>query len=165
MCKGKSNLANPMFGQTREGPADAALKRALDLFGIEHILRARAAPANSGPLKFLLPSGTAPMPLITPRGLADLMAIELLTDPAGAWQKLACVVQLYGLHGIEPYRRWGPLPRSVLPPTPDPRMLARVAGAQAQSVNLANMNAQIQARANLAAVNAIGGTQYEYRYF
>ncbi|KAF8180545.1 hypothetical protein K438DRAFT_1842110, partial [Mycena galopus ATCC 62051] len=97
-----------------------------------------------------------PMPLITPRGLADFIAIELLTDPAAAWQKLARVVQLYGLYVMDPYRRWGAMPRSVLPPAPDPRMLARLAQAQAQSVQAANMNAQIQATANLAAVNAIG---------
>ncbi|KAF7368346.1 ZZ-type domain-containing protein [Mycena venus] len=157
----KSNLGNPMVAQNRESTADTALKYALDMLGIEHILQQRSGPPNLHP-----GIGTAPMPLITPRGLADLIAIELLTDPAAAWQKLARVVQLYGLYNVEPYRRWGALPRSVLPSAPDARMVARVAamGAQVQGVDVAKMSAQIQATANLAAVNAVGGTQYSYRY-
>lgn len=164
---GKSNLNNTT------AIADAALKRAFDLFAIEHVLQARPAPPAPNFMQLLQGAGAGPtpMPLLTPRGFADIGAIELLIDPALAWPRLARVVQLYGLYAQEPYRRWGALSRDVLPAGPDARMVARLAAAQQaaaasahQSVQAAAMSAQIQASANRAAVNAIGGTEYVYRY-
>ncbi|KAJ7082484.1 hypothetical protein C8R44DRAFT_823011 [Mycena epipterygia] len=163
----KSNLTNTT------ATADAALKRAFDLFSIEHVLQARPAPPAPKFMQLLqgAGAGSTPMPLLTPRGLADVAAIDLLCDPTLAWPRLARVVQLYGLYAQEPYRRWGALPRGVLPTGPDARMVARLTGAQQaavasaqQSVQAAAMSAQIQASANRAAVNAIGDTEYVYRY-
>jgi hypothetical protein len=62
----------------------------------------------------------------------------------------------------------GAMPRNVLPAAADPRVLARTAAAEAQvrgAVANAAMGAQIQAAANLAAVNAVGGTQYRYERY
>jgi hypothetical protein len=139
--------------------ADTVLKRIFDALGIEHITQARQAPAVQHVFQSL---ANPPMPLLTPSGLADIIAIELLSDPPAAWPKFARAVQLYGLYNVEPYRRWGPMPRSVVPAVADPRVLAKLAVVDARVLGAANVGAQIQAAANLAAVNAIGGTQYRY---
>jgi hypothetical protein len=157
MCQGKN-----AGGAGNPSTADAVFKRVLDFCGIEHITQARTAPANLQLIQALAGMANLPMPLLTSRGLADLMALELLSDPPAAWPKFARAVQLYGLYNIEPYRRWGPMPRSVVPAVADPRVLAKLAGLNAQVLGAANVGAQIQAAANLAAVNAIGGTQYRY---
>ncbi|KAJ7347192.1 hypothetical protein DFH08DRAFT_1001873 [Mycena albidolilacea] len=152
--------------------ADAVLRRVYEALGLEHITQTRPGPPNRHhPMFQALLGGTATpssMPLLTLRGLADLMLIELLSDPSLAYPRLVRAVQLYGLHHAEPYRRWGAMPRSVLPATADPRVLARTAAAEAQvrgAVANAAMGAQIQAAANLAAVNAVGGTQYRYERY
>ncbi|KAJ7695275.1 hypothetical protein B0H14DRAFT_3042445 [Mycena olivaceomarginata] len=139
--------------------ADTVLKRIFDALGIEHITQARQAPAAQHVFQSL---ANPPMPLLTPSGLADIIAIELLSDPPAAWPKFARAVQLYGLYNVEPYRRWGPMPRSVVPAVADPRVLAKLAVVDARVLGAANVGAQIQAAANLAAVNAIGGAQYRY---
>ncbi|KAJ7625969.1 hypothetical protein FB45DRAFT_922745 [Roridomyces roridus] len=164
----KNNLRITIPGQSRESGADDILKRAYDSFGVEHVVQSRSGAASSNNTFKLFSGGgfsSSSMPLLTPRGLAQIIAIELLSDPSSSHPRLARVLHTYGIDGIEPYRRWGALPREVLPPVPDPRMLARLGGAQVQSVQNAQISAQILAQANLAAVNAIGGAQYEYRRF
>ncbi|KAJ7662616.1 hypothetical protein DFH06DRAFT_1296249 [Mycena polygramma] len=153
----KFNLGSPMLAKGREAKGDAAMKAALEAFGIEHTVQARAGQAvqqNPGgsPLRQLQllqqRADPAPMsmPLLTTRGLTDLVAIELLSDPAGGWEKLGRVVQLYGLDDVEPIG----------------------VGAHSRRVQMlksAGLSAQLQASDNLAAVNAVGGNQYEYRSF
>ncbi|KAJ7648413.1 hypothetical protein B0H17DRAFT_1103305, partial [Mycena rosella] len=103
----KSNLAPPS-AEPPEWSADASLKLLFDLFAIEH--------TSTCALRRLRGLPIPPMPLLTPRGLVDITAVDLLSDPAANWTRLARVV--------EPYRRWGPMPRWVLPELPDPRMVA-----------------------------------------
>ncbi|KAJ7151775.1 hypothetical protein C8R43DRAFT_1235815 [Mycena crocata] len=162
----KSNLSTVAFGQLKEDAADAALKRAFDIFSIDHITHPRPRPAAQNFFGAGLTGGG--MPLITRRGLVSITAIELLSDPANEHTKLARAVALYG---VQPYASWGPMPRGVLPPNPDPRMIARVAAAHTQArtngqqaMAAAQMGAQIQAYANQAAVHAVGTTEYVYRY-
>ncbi|KAJ7488417.1 hypothetical protein FB451DRAFT_1553793 [Mycena latifolia] len=159
----KANLTAG-FGQTKEAAADAALKRALDAFGIEHVCKPRPGARSS----LFGGGGGGVMPLLTRRGLADITAVELLADPSGEYPKFVRAVARYAL---QPFARWGPVPRWVLPPNPDPRMLARVAAAQSgarqdgqDALAAAQMAAQIQADANQAAVYALGTTEYVYRY-
>ncbi|KAJ7836285.1 hypothetical protein B0H14DRAFT_2794749 [Mycena olivaceomarginata] len=141
------NIWKNAGGAGNPSTADAVFKRVLDFCGIEHITQARTAPENLQLIQALAGMANLPMPLLTSRGLADLMALELLSDPPAAWPKFARAVQLYGLYNIEP----------VVPAVADPRVLAKLAGLNAQVLGAANVGAQIQAAANLAAVNAIGG--------
>ncbi|KAJ7692236.1 hypothetical protein B0H17DRAFT_1200575 [Mycena rosella] len=160
----KANL-NASFGRSKEDAADAALKSAFDAFSIDHVCHPR--PRASGRNFFGGSAAAGPMPLITRRGLVDITAVELLSDPAGEFSKLA---RLVGLYMLQPYSTWGAMPRGVLPPNPDPRMLARVAAAQSsaqrngqQAFAAAQMSANIQAYANQVAVHAVGTTEYVYR--
>jgi hypothetical protein len=143
---GNSSLVASM-GKTKEECADAALKRAFDLFGIQYILRPRARDAPSPPAdvksqfqslsasfaRAISPATPAAgMPLLTRTGFLNITAVEVLCDPARHYTGLAHVVQMYesGLGAV--VRGWGtPLPRGVLPDEPDPRMLARIARVQA----------------------------------
>ncbi|KAJ6540135.1 hypothetical protein DFH09DRAFT_1368542 [Mycena vulgaris] len=152
------------LGQTQEDAADAALKRAFDAFSIEHICRQR--PRAPGLLGIATSAGAGPMPLLTRRGLISITSVELLCDPSGEHPKLARLVQLYAL---QPHARWGAMPRGVLPPSPDPRMLARLAAVQSgvqasgrQQLAAAHSSAMLRAQANQAALGAIGTTVYEY---
>ncbi|KAJ7310015.1 hypothetical protein DFH08DRAFT_974614 [Mycena albidolilacea] len=148
---GKQNIWNSnlvaSMGKTKEECADAALKRAFDLFGIQYILRPRARDAPSPPAdvkgqfqslsasfaRAISPAAPAAgMPLLTRTGFFNITAVEVLCDPARHYTGLAHVVQMYesGLGAV--VRGWGtPLPRGVLPDEPDPRMLARIARVQA----------------------------------
>ncbi|KAJ7164163.1 hypothetical protein C8R46DRAFT_1278205 [Mycena filopes] len=141
---GQQNIWNSnlvaAFGQTKEEVADAALKRAYDLFNIQHTLRPRIREPTSPPpgqLKSFgayfaravapTPAAGAMTPLLTRTGFAAITAIEALCDPARHHGGLAHLVKLYDL---PEGRAWGALPRGVLPAEPDARMLARVAGAR-----------------------------------
>ncbi|KAK7052740.1 ZZ-type domain-containing protein [Favolaschia claudopus] len=166
----KTNLGNA----GHEAPADTALKNIFETLNIHHIVRTRPPtstnPPNANPFMspFLPQPPTDSMPLLTARGLADLLAIELLGDPAATWPKLSRVIHMYRLYGTEPYRSWGVMPREVVPAAPDARILARVAGAQAigATAAAAAINAQLHVAASIAAIDVVGGTQpqYQYRY-
>ncbi|CAK5284791.1 unnamed protein product [Mycena citricolor] len=161
----KKNLTQSSPLQSREAAADAALRAAYDMFAIEYITQARpraTAPGRFSGFQSIAGAGT-PMPLLTARGLGDIIAIELLAGPNDAFPRLAKVIQGYGLYARQPYAGWGAMPRTVLPAGPDPRMLARVQSAQTNAVQAAAIKAQLRAKADLAAVNAIGGTQWEMR--
>ncbi|KAJ7253737.1 hypothetical protein B0H12DRAFT_1219159 [Mycena haematopus] len=141
-----SNLVASM-GKTKEECADAALKRAFDLFNIQYILRPRAREPTSPPAdmkrqlqsfgasfaRALTPAAPAAgtMPLLTRAGFLSITTVEVLCDPSRHHTGLARVVQMYDLGA--PVRAWGALPRGVLPDEPDTRMLARVARVQATS--------------------------------
>ncbi|KAK7042123.1 hypothetical protein R3P38DRAFT_2888627 [Favolaschia claudopus] len=138
-----SNLVASM-GKSKEECADAALKRAFDLFGIQYLLRSRAREPTSPPAdvkrqlqsfgasfaRALTPSTPAAgtMPLLTRAGFLNITAIEVLCDPSRHHTGLARIVQMYDLG---PVRAWGVLPRDVLANEPDPRMLERIARVQA----------------------------------
>ena len=129
VCAGKSNLAPPS-AEPPEWSADASLKLLFDLFAIEHTLHVRPGATDFQNIhRRVRGLPIPPMPLLTLRGLVDITAVDLLSDPAANWPRLARVVEMYGLYRVEPYRRWGPMPRWVLPELPDPRMVARVAAA------------------------------------
>ncbi|KAF8217716.1 hypothetical protein K438DRAFT_1795525 [Mycena galopus ATCC 62051] len=138
-----SNLVASL-GKTKEENADAALKRAFDLFGIQYVLRPRVREATSPPadvkqqlqsfgasfaraLSPAAPVGGA-MPLLTRVGFLSITSVEVLCDPSRHHTGLARIVQMYDL---SPVRAWGALPRGVLPDEADPRMLARIARVQA----------------------------------
>ncbi|KAJ6469439.1 hypothetical protein C8R45DRAFT_431194 [Mycena sanguinolenta] len=163
-----SNLVASM-GKTKEECADAALKRAFDLFGIQYILRTRTREATSPPAdvkKQLQSFGasvaraftpTAPagglMPLLTRAGFLGITAIEVLCDPARHYTGLARIVEMYDLGA--PVRGWGALPRGVLPDEPDARMLAKIARVQAAARE--RQPGQVRASAASAAASAAGG--------
>ncbi|KAF7342245.1 Nudix [Mycena venus] len=161
-----SNLVASM-GKTKEESADAALKRAFDLFGIQYILRPRVREATSPPadvkgqlksfgasftraLSPATPAGGT-MPLLTRAGFLNITAVEVLCDPARHYGGLARVVQMYDLGAA--VRAWGPLPRGVLPDEPDVRMLDRVARVQAA----ARERQSGQVRMGSAGASAAGG--------
>ncbi|KAJ6534136.1 hypothetical protein B0H19DRAFT_1185362 [Mycena capillaripes] len=162
----KSNLGHPMLSQTPEAPADAALKQALELLGIQHNLQPRPSPSSpdahgqspeNEPHTLNVFQRTAPppgpMPLLPPPALASLLSMALLADPTIGYSRLKHILRMYGVDGVEPWRRWGEVPRGVLPQTPDVRMVERMSavGAHVQS-------GQNQGSGNAAAINAIGGS-------
>jgi hypothetical protein len=119
---GQENIWGASLIATRADAADAALKRVLDFFHIDYVLRPRPRAAASS-----LASGGM-MPLLTRRGFAEITALELLGDPARGWENLSWLVQAYEVGSAVPM--WGPMPRSVLPQEADQRVLARMARLQ-----------------------------------
>ncbi|KAJ7121673.1 hypothetical protein C8R44DRAFT_736451 [Mycena epipterygia] len=172
------------FGQTKEDAADAALKRAYDLFSIEYILRPRARDP-SGPVDALtrqlqafgasFAQALAPpsvsggmMPLLSRKGFIDITSIETLCDPSRGWGNLARVLKMYELPEV---RGWGDLPRSVLPEVADERMLARVARVTVFSkeqgereLAAAYAKNKIAAQGRAAALDLIDDRRYRYTY-
>ncbi|KAG5350098.1 hypothetical protein C0989_000191 [Termitomyces sp. Mn162] len=63
------------------------------------------------------------MPAITREGFIDITSIDLLIEPSEQWDRMNRVLRKYNL---PVYKRWGDLPRSVLPPLPKQAMLDRV---------------------------------------
>ncbi|KAF9481333.1 hypothetical protein BDN70DRAFT_893453 [Pholiota conissans] len=132
------------FNASKESMADQTLKKAFDLFSINHILLRRApAPksSSSGLSSFkralrnaLAPSGSS-MPCITRNGLLEVSRIGLLGDPSKGWGNFSRMLRKYNL---PQYRGWGDLPRSVLPDMPDAAMLQRIAGVEAFMQRKAN---------------------------
>ncbi|KAF7362757.1 Oleate hydratase [Mycena venus] len=121
-------------GETKEKPADAALKRHFDLFSIEYVLRKRASSLErdlrslglATPICTSESSSTSggAMPLLTRKGFIDVTAIETLCDPSRHWGNISRIRKLYDLPAVH---GWGDLPRSVLPSMPDQRMVKHVA--------------------------------------
>ncbi|KAJ7658173.1 hypothetical protein DFH06DRAFT_1327459 [Mycena polygramma] len=169
----------PRACQITEDIADMALKRAYDLFSIEHILRPRPRNPNATGddlTRQLQAMGTAPpasvsggmMPLLTLKGFMDITAIEMLCDPSTEWGSMARVVQAYDLPEVQ---AWGELPRSVLPDQPDPRMKARVARATtvsrdqgAQALEASRTRLMLQAQGEQNAMDLLDDRRYYYTY-
>ncbi|KAJ7330942.1 hypothetical protein DFH08DRAFT_310734 [Mycena albidolilacea] len=171
------------FGQTKEDVADAALKRAYDLFSIEYILHPRPRDPNApvdaltrqirsmpAYAQSILPASVSggQMPLLTRKGFVDITAVEALCDPARHWGCFARVLRMYDVG--QAVTGWGAIPRGVLPEAADPRMLARVASVQAfageqakreVAANHAKLKLQAQGRAN--ALDLIDDNRYYYR--
>ncbi|KAJ7763780.1 hypothetical protein B0H16DRAFT_1687836 [Mycena metata] len=170
---GQTNIWNfnlvAAFGKTREEVADAALKRAYDLFGIQHSLRPRVRtppPDVKTQLKSVgasfaravTPStpGSSMMPLLTRQGFLKITAIEALCDPGRHWGGLAHIVKMYDLPEVH---GWGELPRSVLPEQPDPRMLARimrVQGGAREPAHGKSRTGSVDARGAANAIQLVG---------
>ncbi|KAJ7023496.1 hypothetical protein C8F04DRAFT_180102 [Mycena alexandri] len=170
---GQTNIWNSnlvaAFGKTKEEVADAALKRAYDLFGIQHILRPRVRePASPPPdvkaqlksfgtsfARAVTPSATGGMmPLLTRQGFIKITAIEALCDPARHWSGLAHIVKMYALVEV---RAWGELPRGVLPEQADPRMLARITQVQIGAREIQNgqrASAAAYAKSKIGSIDA-----------
>ncbi|KAK7030208.1 ZZ-type domain-containing protein [Favolaschia claudopus] len=160
----ENDWKNKLGTAGREATADATLKRMFEIGNVQHILRTRPPtnPTNANPFLPQFPANS--MPLLTPRGFADFIAIDLLADPADTWPKLSQVIQLYGLYDTEPYRSWGAMPPNVVPATPDARMLARIADAHARGGRMSAGSISTDAAASIAAIHAIVGTQPQYGY-
>ncbi|KAJ7123269.1 hypothetical protein C8R43DRAFT_1148099 [Mycena crocata] len=170
-----SNLISRL-GKSKEDSADAALRRTYDLFNIEYILRPRPARERpslplpnsglAGQLKSasaslarraLAPSPTpcGTMPVLTRRGFADITAIEVLCDPQRHHAGFVRVLRMYDLQMV---RGWGELPRGVLPPEGDARMLTRVHGlAREQGQREVEAKKQRSEERTNTAVNLING--------
>ncbi|CAK5275011.1 unnamed protein product [Mycena citricolor] len=103
----KRHLGLPGTARAVEAPADAALKHTYEIFGIEHVVQHRPRPIHLY---------SNPMPLLTRRGLGELIALDLLTAPDSTYPKLRRVLDKYRLR---PFAQWGALPRSVVPLEPN----------------------------------------------
>ncbi|XXG97436.1 hypothetical protein Hte_003737 [Hypoxylon texense] len=117
----KSNLRPNAIFQP-EDLADFELKAVLEAWHLEH----RVAVRHPG--RPQLPHGG--MPLLTPRGFADLMAVEHAGDPERAWRGINAALRYYG---VWPER--GPLPRACLLATgmpPEVRRRIEEAGARSR---------------------------------
>lgn len=167
---------------SKEAAGDKFLKKAFDLFSIEHILQQRVQPSQGNPKKrgsqfqralgtmFTPAAAQGPMPLLTRKGFIDITMIEVLSDPSKSWANFSRLLRKYDLPR---YRSWGELPRSVLPAEPDQRMLQRVASATNASKQQgeraladAHAAAVFSARANQIAVDAVGADDRRYyRYY
>lgn len=105
-----------------EDLADFELKAAFEAWYLEHRVAVRY------PGRPQLPYGG--MPLLTARGLADMMAVEHAGDPERAWRGINAALRRYG---VWPER--GPLPRSCLLAAgmpPEVRRRAEEAGARSR---------------------------------
>lgn len=159
--------------------ADAALKRAYDLFSIEYILNPRARDPNApvdaltrqiqslGLATVLPPSVSGGMmPLLTRKGFVDITAVEVLCDPSKHWGAFARMLALYDLPAM---RAWGALPRSVLPEEADARMLKRVVQIQEfakeqaeRELKAVYVQKKLQAQGQAAALDLISDRRYYY---
>ncbi|KAI0162963.1 hypothetical protein BJ166DRAFT_497627 [Pestalotiopsis sp. NC0098] len=112
----KSNLkGNIMFAA--EDMADAELKWTYEAWSFDHKVVTRA------PGRAQLPFGGRP--LLSPRGSADLMAVEHAADPMRAHRGLNAVLARYRI-----WPHLGPLPRACLLPAMPDQVRARVAAAR-----------------------------------
>ena len=161
---GKQTLQNGI-GPNKESQADGALKRAYDLFSIDHIVRPRQTttpirnPAPQASLRnsFLntlinaaavaaQAAPSTPMPLLTLSGFTELYKITALTEPDTARNELNMVLRHYDL---PLWRERGEIPRWALPPGPVPEMLNRVAQVRAR----AQASAEAENRLSAARVS------------
>jgi hypothetical protein len=156
---GKHNLV-ARRGKSKEDVADAALKHVYDLHSIEYVLRPRPGSGSGN-------SNT--MPLLTLKGLMDLTALEMLSDPSTEWGSISRVINTYDLPAV---RGWGALPRSVLPNVPDPRIterVARVLAAEAKEherrLEASRVKLMLQAQGEQNALDLLDDRRYTYRYY
>ncbi|KAJ7899905.1 hypothetical protein B0H13DRAFT_2029317 [Mycena leptocephala] len=147
-------------GKSKEDVADAALKHVYDLHSIEYVLRLRPGSGSGN-------SNT--MPLLTLKGLMDLTALEMLSDPSTEWGSISRVINTYDLPAV---RGWGALPRSVLPDVPDPRIterVARVLAAEAKEherrLEASRVKLMLQAQGEQNALDLLDDRRYTYRYY
>ncbi|CAK5282676.1 unnamed protein product [Mycena citricolor] len=176
------------IGTTKEEAADAALRRAWDLFSVEYTLAPRPRDPRAPPdaltqqiqsiggafaRAFTQSTSAAQsasggqMPMITLRGFMDVMALEILCEPSRHWGAFARLTKnpAYGLAGL--VAAWGELPRSVIPEEADPRMLERVRKVQAFAqeraqieLQAAHAKASIEAQGRQNALDLISGPRY-----
>ncbi|KAJ7113626.1 hypothetical protein C8R44DRAFT_233014 [Mycena epipterygia] len=158
-------------GKTAEDVADTELKRVLDLFSIEYILRPRPRGDHTDDLAgamagVSISGGT--MPMMTLKGFMDITTIEMLCDPSTEWGSISRVMTMYNLPAV---RGWGPVPRSVLPEDADPRMKSRVARATAVSreegqrmLEAARVKAMFQAQGSQNVLDLFDDRRYYYTY-
>ncbi|KAG5715865.1 hypothetical protein E4T56_gene6694, partial [Termitomyces sp. T112] len=109
----KASLETPDPDISILSDRDKTLKDIFELFSIEHHLLPRPSAAHRLPT----------MPAITREGFIDITSIDLLIEPSDQWDRMNRVLRKYNL---PVYKRWGDLPRSVLPPLPKQAMLDRV---------------------------------------
>ncbi|KAG7097565.1 hypothetical protein E1B28_004902 [Marasmius oreades] len=186
----------PVLGIPQEYLADKALKDAYDLFSIDHVTQERPkntiTPCGSNPFTAqfrrlginyepspspaaALVSSNGVMPLLTRKGFLDITCVEVLYEPSKHWGNLSRVLKRYvnapDAGPMGEYRRWGDLPRVVLPEMPDPVMVERVkrigeiSKAKAQEV-LAASHAMhsVAAQGRQNALDLIDN-RYVYRYY
>ncbi|KAG7097562.1 hypothetical protein E1B28_004899 [Marasmius oreades] len=186
----------PVLGIPQEYLADKTLKDAYDLFSIDHVTQERPkntiTPCGSNPFttqfrklginyepspppSAALISSNGIMPLLTRKGFLDITCVEVLHDPSKHWGNLNRVLKRYvnapQAGPMSEYRRWGDLPRTVLPEMPDPAMVERVK----RITEVSKRKAQEQTTAaytmeSLAAQGRQNGldlidNRYVYRYY
>lgn len=182
---GKSNLTASV-GQSQEDFADYCLKRAFDLFSVEHDIKPRdQAPGQDSSgistlYKQVLGSAYEPsmltshssiqssgMPMLTFKGFLDITACEVLPDPSREWGNFSRVVRKYNL----PQAAWGEMPRSVLPELPDQRMVQKITQITAQSYEqgkralaATNMRLQLEAQGQQNVIDLFDDRRYYYTY-
>lgn len=174
--------------------ADKAFKNALDLFAIDHILLRRIQPPHEDPTGLtaqykrifgasftpaMLQNPGAqystvegPMPAITRKGFAELMALEAKGEPAREWGRWSRLVRVYVDNGSLPryYAAWGDLPRGCFLEHPDPATLRRVEEVRRvaerqgrEQLDAARAYAQLAAQGRQNALDLIGDVRYVYR--
>lgn len=107
----------------REDFADLILRICLDGFSVEYALRHRAHASPT------FVQGGPGMPSLTRQGFIDLQAIEILSEPDQAVDRLNRVLAHYGI-----WQTWGPLPRSILPTHPPQWVIERFTKAEAHMI-------------------------------
>lgn len=109
------------------------------------------------------------MPLLTLRGFINGVAMDILANPSQGWTYLNRALRFFQ---APIWREKGDVPRDVIPMVTPPHIQVLTQQIQQNALRHANnqlqtarMTAEIQRQGNLAAINAIGGTQYEYRQY
>ncbi|KAI1844196.1 hypothetical protein JX266_009680 [Neoarthrinium moseri] len=154
----KSNLTgNIMFAP--EDIADAELKAACEAWPFDH----RVAVRNPG--RPQLPFGG--MPLLSLRGLTDMMAVEHAAEPERGQRGLNAVLARYGI-----WPHLGPLPRSALPPARPVQVQRRCDEVRARSLRAAQDKLQanqarlmLEAQGRQHALDLIDYPHYVRRYY
>jgi len=102
------------------------------------------------------------MPVLTPKGLMDVTAIDVLTNPNKAWNDLNRALRVFQL---PLWQQNGDIPRQAFPSVPEQRVLHYVQQISEQQRAMALQNAQLTFQANQAAVMAqpdAGGWRWEW---
>ncbi|KAH6656381.1 hypothetical protein BKA67DRAFT_154192 [Truncatella angustata] len=136
----KSNLkGNIMF--TPEDIADAELKAACEAWPFDHKVVVR------NPGRTPLPYGG--MPLLSLRGLTEMMAVEHAAEPERGHRAIQAVMTRYGV-----WPHLGPLPRGCLPADMPPQIQRRVEQVRERSIRAAQE--KMQANQTRLAIEAQG---------
>jgi hypothetical protein len=129
--------------------ADAALKKSFDAFSIQHGITQRL---NAPP---------GQMPVLTPKGLKDITAIDVLTNPNQAWNDLNRALRVFQL---PLWQQHGDIPRQAFPAVPEQRVLNYVQQISQQQTAMAIQSAQITFQANQAATMALPDAGWRWEW-
>ncbi|KAJ1569543.1 hypothetical protein HK405_003092 [Cladochytrium tenue] len=138
-CIGKSNLKSNFLYQA-EDVADSELKAACEAWYFDHKVVVRGPPGRRQ-----LPYGG--MPLLSQRGLTDMMSLEHAGEPERGWRGISACLRAYGI-----WPHLGPLPRTMLLQDRPPQIQRRIDDTRARSMRAAQQKiAAVQAQHAIAA--------------